>query len=64
MRTTVTLDADLLAKAAEITGRSEKSALLRMGLEALEERESARRLSQLGGSDPSAQTARRSRSEP
>ncbi len=63
MRTTVTLDAELLAKAAEITGRTEKSALLRMGLEALVERESARRLSLLGGSDPTAKAAPRSRAE-
>lgn len=61
MRTTVTLDDALLARAAEITGRTEKSALLRMGLEALVERESARRLSLLGGSDPTASAAPRSR---
>lgn len=61
MRTTVTLDENLLAKAAEVTGRTEKSTLLRMGLEALVERESAKRLSLLGGSDPSATAAPRSR---
>lgn len=63
MRTTVTLDEELLAKAAEITGRTEKSALLRMGLEALVERESARRLSMLGGSDRAAKAGPRSREE-
>ncbi|MDN5803089.1 MAG: type II toxin-antitoxin system VapB family antitoxin [Microlunatus sp.] len=50
MRTTVTLDEALLARAAEITGRTERTVLIRMGLEALVERESARRLALLGGS--------------
>lgn len=61
MRTTVTLDDDLLAKAAELSGTTERSALLRQGLTALIERESARRLSLLGGSDPSATAAPRHR---
>ncbi len=52
MRTTVVLDDDLLAKAQDLTGISEKSALLRAGLTALVERESARRLSRLGGTMP------------
>lgn len=63
MRTTVTLDEELLAKAEMVTGRNERSALLRMGLEALVERESARRLSLLGGTDPSAAAAPRSRTK-
>lgn len=61
MRTTVTLDGALVAKAAEFTGRQEKSVLVRMGLEALIERESARRLALLGGSDKNAAAALRSR---
>jgi Arc/MetJ family transcription regulator len=61
MRTTINLDDALLRRAAELTGRSEKSALVRMGLEALIARESARRLADLGGSDPTASTAPRSR---
>ncbi|MDN5761356.1 MAG: type II toxin-antitoxin system VapB family antitoxin [Microlunatus sp.] len=61
MRTTVTLDEALLARAAEITGRTERTVLIRMGLEALVERESARRLALLGGSDPDATAASRSR---
>ena len=52
MRTTLNIDDDLYAKAVELTGVKEKSALLREGLTALIERESARRLSQLGGSQP------------
>lgn len=61
MRTTVTLDDALVAKAEQLTGKSEKSALVRLGLEALIERESARRLALLGGSDPKAAAAPRRR---
>ena len=61
MRTTVTLDDALVAKAAALTGTAEKSALVRLGLRALIERESARRLARLGGTDPKATAARRSR---
>lgn len=63
MRTTVTLDDGLLAKAEQLTGKRERSALIREGLEALIERESARRLALLGGSDPSATAAPRSRAD-
>jgi Arc/MetJ family transcription regulator len=52
MRTTVTLDDELLAKAEEYTGIREKSALIRIALRALVEREAARRLARLGGSEP------------
>lgn len=52
MRTTVALDDDLLARAQELTGLSEKSALLREALKSLIQRESARRLAALGGSAP------------
>lgn len=61
MRTTVTLDDDLLEKASELTGRVEKSMLIRLGLEALIERESARRLAALGGSDSTASAPPRRR---
>ena len=61
MRTTVTLDDDLVAKAAELTGRTDKSGLLRQALGALIAQESARRLSRLGGSDPRATAAPRRR---
>jgi Arc/MetJ family transcription regulator len=61
MRTTVTLDDELLAKAAELTGISERSALLRGGLEMLIRVESARRLAALGGSDGDAAAAPRRR---
>jgi Arc/MetJ family transcription regulator len=52
MRTTLTIDDDLYAKAVELTGMHEKSALLRECLKALIERESARRLARLGGTQP------------
>lgn len=50
MRTTLNIDDSILGKAAELTGVKEKTALVRMGLEALIARESARRLARLGGS--------------
>ncbi len=61
MRTTVTLDDELVAQAEQLTGRTERSALVRLGLEALVERESARRLALLGGSDPRRTAAPRRR---
>jgi Arc/MetJ family transcription regulator len=64
MRTTVTLDDDLIAAAQEFTGLKEKSALIRAALTALVEREAARRLARLGGSEPELEAVRRRRSEP
>jgi len=52
MRTTLALDDELLRQATEYTGLQEKSALVREALRALIERESARRLARLGGSEP------------
>ena len=52
MRTTVVLDDDLVRIAEELTGVAEKTALLRIALNALIERESARRLTSLGGTMP------------
>jgi len=60
MRTTLALDDELLAKAQAFTGLNEKSALVREALKALIEREGARRLARLGGSEPNlAATPRR-----
>lgn len=60
MRTTLALDDELVAKAQQFTGLKEKSALVREALTALIERESARRLARLGGSEPQlVQTPRR-----
>ncbi len=52
MRTTLNIDDQLLDEAQRITGVTEKTALVREGLKALIERESARRLAKLGGSEP------------
>lgn len=62
MRTTINLDEALLDKAQRITGLTERTALIREGLKALIERESARRLAQLGGSEPRAKPIPRRRS--
>lgn len=64
MRTTLALDDELLAKAQEYTGLREKSALIREALKALIERESARRLARLGGSEPDLEAPPRRRSTP
>lgn len=63
MRTTLNIDDDLISQASELTGINEKTALLREGLKALIERESARRLAQLGCSEPRATYTARRRSE-
>ncbi len=52
MRTTINLDQQLLAEAQRMTGIKERTALVHAGLRALIERESARRLARLGGSEP------------
>ena len=53
MRTTITLDEELLAKATKLGGSLDRSALIAASLKAFIERESARRLARLGGSRPS-----------
>lgn len=52
MRTTMNIDDELLEQARRLTGLTEKTALVREALEALIERESARRLARLGGTEP------------
>lgn len=64
MRTTIALDDDLVAKAQDFTGLKEKSALIREALKALIERESARQLARLGGSEPDLVIAPRRRTPP
>ena len=51
MRTTLNIDDGLLSEAERLTGVSEKTALVRAGLKALIEQESARRLAKLGGAE-------------
>lgn len=64
MRTTLALDDHLLAQAQLITGLKEKSALVREALKALIERESARRLALLGGTEPDLEVTPRRRARP
>jgi Arc/MetJ family transcription regulator len=52
MRTTIVIDDELLAKAQALTNMQEKSSLVKEALKALIERESAKRLASLGGSEP------------
>jgi Arc/MetJ family transcription regulator len=59
MRTTITIDDDLYNKAAHLMGMSEKSAVIRESLQALIERESAKRLALLGGSEPQVEAISR-----
>ncbi len=51
MKTTLNIDDKILKKAAKLTGITEKTSLVRLGLEALITRESARRLAELGGTE-------------
>ena len=64
MRTTLALDDDLLAKAQAFSGLTEKTALIREALKALIERESARRLVLLGGTEPDLVAIARRRTPP
>lgn len=61
MRTTLNIDDKSLAAAARLTGVSKKTELVRMGLEALIARESAKKLVALGGSDRRARMPPRRR---
>jgi Arc/MetJ family transcription regulator len=62
MRTTVTLDDELLARAEQLCGDLERSALLKEALRALVQRESAKRLAALGGSEPALEPIHRRQS--
>ena len=61
MRTTVNIDDELLAKATKLAGPMDRSAMLSEALKALIERESARRLARLGGTQPKLEEAPRGR---
>jgi Arc/MetJ family transcription regulator len=63
MRTTINIDDELLSKAISLMGPMDRAAVLREGLKALIERESARRLARLGGSEPKIKVSPRRRSE-
>ena len=51
MRTTLNIDDTLISEATKLTGVTEKTSLVRMGLEALIAKESAKRLADLGGTE-------------
>ncbi len=61
MRTTINIDDELLAKATKLAGPMDRTAIVSEGLRALIERESARRLARLGGSQPKLTSAPRRR---
>ena len=63
MRTTINLDDELLEEARRITGMEGRTALIHEGLRALIERESARRLARLGGSEARFRPIHRRRPE-
>jgi Arc/MetJ family transcription regulator len=63
VRTTVNLDEELLEEARQVSGVDGRTALIHAGLRALVERESARRLARLGGSDPELEPIPRWRPE-
>ena len=62
MRTTIDLDDDLVAKAQQLTGIAERTAVLHEALRALIVRETVRRLIRLGGSEPQLRRIPRRRS--
>ena len=62
MRTTLNIDPTLLREAAKLTGVSEKTALVRLGLQALIAKESAKRLARLGGTEKNLAAVPRRRS--
>lgn len=64
MRTTLNIDDELLKRARTLTGVTEKTALVRQGLEALIALESARRLAALGGTEKELKAIPRRRSGP
>jgi len=60
-RTTLNIGDDLLKQAARLSGIDEKTSLVKLGLEALIARESARRLADLGGTEKKLKNVRRRR---
>jgi Arc/MetJ family transcription regulator len=61
MRTTITIDDELLETAKEFTGIQETPTIMRLALQELVQREAARRLARLGGSQPDFKAAPRRR---
>jgi Arc/MetJ family transcription regulator len=63
MKATIAIDDELFARAQEYAGITEKSAVVREALKAVVEREVARRLARLGGTQPDAKAPPRRRSQ-
>jgi len=63
VRTTINIDEKLLAKVTRLTGPMDRSTMIQEGLRALIQRESAKRLARLGGSQPELKAAPRRRPE-
>ena len=61
MRTTLNIDDDLLKRASELSGITEKTSLVKAGLEALIAIESGKRLATLGGTEKLIRSVRRRR---
>jgi Arc/MetJ family transcription regulator len=61
MRTTLNIEDTLIEKASDLTGIKEKTTLVKLGLEALVARESARRLAKLGGTEKQLEAVPRRR---
>ena len=61
MRTTVNIDDELLERATRLAGPMDRTAVLSEVLRALIQRESAKRLARLGGTQPQLQAAPRRR---
>jgi Arc/MetJ family transcription regulator len=61
MRATVALDDELLRKAQELSGVTERTALLREALKALIHLAASRRLAAVGGSEPDLEDIKRVR---
>jgi Arc/MetJ family transcription regulator len=61
MRTPIAIDDELFAKAQEYAGLTEKPAVVRETLKAFVEREAARRLARMGGTQPDAEAPPRRR---
>ena len=63
MRTTINIEDGLVERASQLTGIKEKTALVKLGLEALIAKESAARLARLGGTEPQLSAPPRRRVE-
>jgi len=61
MRTTLNIDDDLLKRASKLSGITEKTSLVKAGLEALIAIESGKRLASLGGTEKLARSVPRRR---